>query len=302
MVTYKDRSESINPTETAQLHVTFRSFSTGLPTDLDSFPTISIIQPSGNVLVSQTSAGVYHLATGIYGYDLPISINAPWGVWTDLWRGSVDGYQSVQERNFIVQNTQFQSSVPGDGYLSLGIDIGFDFSQVAIQNINKLLKTLRARLNSSGKKKGVDQFGNEFYSDCDIFSTDTLVTLLCNSLTMFNQIPHFTLFSMDDTTIIDQFHEVIVQGAVIYALAGKALIERGREYNLSDSGISFTPPTVSELLNTEWSTELSNFTEKVKFIKNSLKPSALGLGTLTISTSRNPAIARLRHLRARQIF
>ena len=63
---------------------------------------------------------------------------------------------------------------------------------------------------------------------------------------MFNQIPHFTLFSMDDTTIIDQFHEVIVQGAVIYALAGKALIERGRENNLSDSGIYFTPPTVSE--------------------------------------------------------
>jgi hypothetical protein len=59
---------------------------------------------------------------------------------------------------------------------------------------------------------------------------------------------------------------------------------------------------VSELLNSQWGTEISNHTEKVKLIKASMKPKPIGLGTLSGSISRSPQLARLRWLRARQII
>lgn len=301
-MTIRNRSEIVQSSDTVQLHVTFRSLATGLPADLTAFPQVRIIQPSGNVVLGPTFAGVYRLSTGVYGYDLSIGMNPSIGVWTDLWQGTgADGYILTQELKFVVQNTNLPG-VNTDGYLHIGDDPGFNYSQLAIQNINKLMKTLRARLNSSGKAKSVDQFGNPIYVDCDIYSAETLATFIANSLTMLNQIPHFTFFCFEDTEIIDQFHEVLVQGAVIYALASKALIERGREFSITDNGVNFTPPSVSELLTTQYTTELNLHKENVRFIKNSMKPAPCSLGTLTISTSRSPAISRLRHLRARQIF
>lgn len=301
MVTvFRSRSEIVGQTETVQLRVHFRDLSGNLA-DLPIFPNVTIIQPSGNVAINAASAGVYHLSTGVYGFDYTIGINSAIGVYTDFWRGALNGNILTNELNFVVINTQLPA-VNSDGYVALGDDPGFDYSQLATQNINKLLKTLRARLNSAGKAVSTDSFGNKIYVDCDIYSVDTLVTFLANSITLFNEIPHFTFFTFDDTPIIDQFHDIIVQGATIMALSSKALIERGREFQITDNGVNFTPPTVSELLNTEWSAELANHMEKVKLIKFNMKPSPIGLGTLTISTSRSPALARLRHLRARQLI
>lgn len=301
MVTvFRSRSEIVGQTETVQLRVHFRDLSGNLA-DLLIFPNITIIQPSGNVAINATSAGVYHLSTGVYGFDYQLGINGEIGVWTDFWSGSLNGNTVTYEMNFVVQNTQLPA-INSDGYEHLGDDPGFNYSQVAIRNINKLLKTLKARLNSAGKAVSTDSFGNKIYVDCDIYSVDTLVTFLASSLTLFNEIPHFTFFTFDDTEIIDQFHDIIVQGATLMALSSKALIERGREFQITDNGVQFTPPTVSELLNSEWSGELANHMEKLKLIKFNMKPSPLGLGTLTISTSRSPAMARLRHLRARQLF
>lgn len=300
MATYKYRGEIINQTEGIYLRAQFYDL-TGVPADLDAFPQVSIIQPSGNVVIGPTTSGVYRVGTGLYGFDYLTGINTNIGVWVDFWQGTIDGYVLTKELNFIIQNTQLPYT-NSDGYESLGDDPGFDFSQTAIRNLNKLLKTLKARLNSAGKSRGTDQFGNVSYSDCDIYSVDTLIAFLCNSLTDFNQIPHFTFFTMDDTDIIDTFHEAIVQGALIYAIASKALIERGREFQISDNGVQFTPPTVSDLLNTQYSTELTNHFEKLKIIKGNMKPSPLGLGTLTVSTARSPAISRLRHRRFGQFF
>jgi hypothetical protein len=119
---------------------------------------------------------------------------------------------------------------------------------------------------------------------------------------MFNEIPHFTCFTFNDSEITSHFQAIIVQGASLVALSSKALIERGREFTITDAGVSFVPPTVSELLNNQWNTSLVNHLEKLKIIKSSMKPGPFGLGTLTISTTRHPAVARLRHLRARQLF
>ena len=300
MVTLRTRSENVGFGETIQLRAQFKD-SLGNPADLDAFPTITLVQPSGNVALGPTSTGVFRLSTGLYGYDYPVMLNASIGVWNDIWDGILSGVPVSGSFLFVVQNTQLPA-VNTDGYVHLGDDVGFNYSQTAICNINVLLKTLRARLDSRGKATVKDKFGNDILVDCDIFSVDSLVSFLADSLTLFNEIPHFTFFTFEDTEVLQQFHNVIVQGATLMALSSKALLERGREFNFSDNGINFTPPTVSELMQSEWNTELSNHFEKIKLIKQNMKPGPLGLGTLTISTSRHPAISRLRHLRARQLF
>jgi hypothetical protein len=120
-------------------------------------------------------------------------------------------------------------------------------------------------------------------------------------LSAFNEIPTFTFFTFEDTEILSRFHEVIAQHAVIYALASKQMIEKGRELNITDNGLGFTPPGVSDVLGSQYGTELTNWFEKVKLIKANMKSAPLGLGTLR-TTSASPQVMRLRHLRARQIF
>lgn len=295
----KARSEFISPTDTVSLTALFKD-QNGNPANLDSFPQISIIAPSGLVTVGPTSAGVSQISTGKYQYDFKIGFAGPLGVWIDNWVGFLQGFRIEASFNFVVANTQMPG-IQTDGYEHLGQDVGFDYSQIEIHNINKLIKTLRTRLNSSGKSKSKDAFGNVIYVNCDIFSVDQLVSCLANSLTWFNEVPHFTFFSFADTQIIDQFHDVIVEGATLMALASEALISRGLEYTITDSGVSFNPPSMSELLNTQYTTELTHYYDKLKFIKNSMKPSPIGLGSFTLSGSAAPAFRRLRLLRERQL-
>jgi hypothetical protein len=164
------------------------------------------------------------------------------------------------------------------------------------------MKSLRARLNSAGKAKAADAYGNTIYVDCDIFSVDMLTTFIATALWDFNQVPYFTFFDFDNTDFIEQFGEILVEGATLYALVSQGLIERGREFAITDSGVNFNPPTVSELLETQYSTLLTVYWDKLKYIKNSLRPHPRGLGVFSMSSGLNPAFARLRHLRARRII
>lgn len=296
----KSRGQIINRTDIVQLHALFKD-SNGDVADLDALPTITLEEPSGNVALGPTSAGVYHLSTGLYGFDWQTGYNSSIGVWSDIWDGLLNGFRVSGAFNFVIHNTQMPF-VNTDGYEALGDDPGFNYSQISIHNINLLIKTLKARLDSSGKVQSTDEYGNIVYVDCDIYSTEQLAAFLANSLTAFNQIPHFTFYTFEDTDMIQQFHDVIVQGATLMALAGKALLEKGKEFQITDNSLSLPLPGVSDMMQTEWAAELANHWEKVKMIKANLKPSPMGLGTMTISTTRHPAIARLRHLKARQIF
>ena len=296
----KARGELIDVTDQVNLTVQFRDVS-GNPVDTDSFPTISIVQPSGLVALAPTSAGVARVGAGKYSFIYTIPINGPYGVYNDVWVGYVNGFRVQVQFDFVVLHTQVPA-INTDGYVHLGDDPGFNYSQAAIKNINKLLKSLKARLNSAGKAKSVDGYGNVTYVDCDIFSIDMLVTFLATALWDFNQVPFFTFFQFDDDNFVEQFGEILVEGATLYALASKSLIERGREFQVTDNGLNFNPPTVSELMNTQYSTLLSHYWEKLKYIKNSLRPAPRGLGVFSMNSAINPAFARLRHLRARRLY
>lgn len=296
----KARGELIDVTDQVNLTIQFKD-SLGDPVDTDSFPTISIIQPSGLVAIAPTSAGVGRIGVGKYSFIYTIPIIGPYGVFTDIWVGYVGGIRIETSFNFIVLHTQVPA-INVDGYAHLGDDPGFNYSQAAIKNINKLIKAMKARLNSSGKAKSTDGYGNVIYVDCDIFTIDMLVTFLATALWDFNQVPFFTFFQFDDDNFIEQFGEILIEGATLQALASKALIERGREFQITDNGLSFNPPTVSEMLNTQHGALLAHYWEKLKYIKNSLRPAPKGLGVFSMNSGMNPAFARLRHLRARRII
>jgi hypothetical protein len=297
----KQQGELLSPTDVVNLTSTFYDQG-GNPTNTDYFPTISLVMPSGLVGLPPTSAGVQQIDVGKYAYQFTIPFNGPYGVWAAIWQGSVYDITTVNTTNFVVFSSNLPAVADSDGSIHLGEDCGFDYSQLAIRNINKLMKTLRARLNSSGKSKTTDGYGNVIYVDCDIFSVDMLTSFIANALTDFNQVPYFTFFTFEDTYVIDQFHDILVEGATLMALASQALIEKGREFTITDNGVNFTPPAIAELLTTQYSTLLTSYTDKLKMIKNSMRPKPIGLGTFSMMGSANPLIKNLRLLRARQIF
>lgn len=299
-MTQRAVGELIQPKDSVALTVAFRD-PTGVLIDADSVPQITIIAPDGLVALGPTSAGVSKISTGKYQFDFTVGFTGPYGVWSYNWLGYANSFRMEASFNFVV-NTTDQPALNTDGYYALGDDPGFQYDQISIFNINKLLKTLRSRLNSRGKTKSTDAFGNVIYVDCDIFSVDNLVTFLASSLTLFNEIPHFTFFQFHETQFVNMFHDVLVEGAVVQALASQALIERGAEGTISDQGLGWNPPTISELLNTQFSTLLTLHMDKIKFIKNSMKPHPIGLGTFSINNGYNPAIRRLRHLKEKQIL
>lgn len=296
----KARGEFIDVTDQVNLTVQFKDGS-GNPINADSYPKISIVQPSGLVLLASTSVGVSQLSTGKYSYIFTVPINGPYGVFTDIWTGYVNGFRVETTFDFVVAHSQMPA-INSDGYVHLGDDPGFNYSQAAIININKLLRSLKARLNSSGKAKSTDSYGNVEYVDCDIFSIDMLVTFLGTALWDFNQVPYYSFFQFDEDNFIEQFGEILVEGATLYALASKSLIERGREFQITDNGLNFNPPTVSELMSSQYGALATVYWEKLKMIKASLRPQPFGLGTFSMSSSINPAFRRLRHLRSRRLY
>lgn len=295
----RTRTELIEVLDTVELTAAFRDGSGNL-VDTDSYPQVSIRQPSGAILVGPTSQGVQRLSIGKYQYSFTVPFGSLIGVYNDLWQTTINGFEVDATFSFVVLTTDVPA-INSDGYYHLGDDPGFDYSQTAIFNINKLLKALKARLRNTAKVKVKDIYGNDVFIDCAVFQTDILVDFLAMALTDFNQVPYLTFFTFEDTDMINLFLEVLVEAATIYALGSQAIIERGAEFNITDNGINFVPPTLSEILQTQYSALMTQHWDKLKYIKNSLRPSPRGLGTLR-PLAANPAFLRLRHLRARRFF
>lgn len=149
-----------------------------------------------------------------------------------------------------------------------------DLSFQGEENLEKLVKLIKARLHSSGKVKSQDNDGNVVYLDHDIFAPEMLEAFVALSISQFNQTPYFTFFSLNDTEFVDTFTDVLVMGAVLHALASQSLLERGREFTFSqgdgDAGIVFSPPSLAEMLNTQWATLLNHHHIKLKEIKSEI--------------------------------
>jgi len=193
---------------------------------------------------------------------------------------------------------------------SIGDEVDFDFSSGEIKGVNILLKYLKARLRSDGKKPKRDEYGS-FITDgygelvmeeCNVFSDEILVCFLCSALSEFNMIPFFTSFLFSDEIIHKTFSNAIVEGAYILALSSQALVEKGRDFTISDGGISYQPPALGDFIQSHHQAFLTSYRERLKFIKNSIRPNPVSFGTFTNLSSGAPAFVRLRHLRSRKII
>ena len=278
----------------------------GLPSDADSTPQIRITDPDGNVIVSATSTGVVRADVGLYVYTYSVGASVEKGLWTDTWYGQVAEASLSNEFKFLVADEA--SAVSGSA--RLGDEVEFDFSEAELTGLNILLKYLKARVQSDGQKPSRDQYGAFIYDgygelvmeDCNVFSDEVLACFLCSALSEFNMVPFFTSFSFSDEIIYKTFSHAIVEGAAILALSSQALVEKGRDFTISDGGISYQPPALGDFLVTNYNNFLSSYRERLKFIKNSIRPGPASYGTYTNLTSGAPAFTRLRHLRSRRII
>lgn len=278
----------------------------GLPMDAEEGPSIKLTNPDGSILVATTETGVTKEDVGLYIYSYDVSASADKGLWTDIWVATVDGVVLSNEFKFLV--TDEASAVSGS--VSLGDEVDFGFSESELVGLNILLKHLKARLRSDGKKPSRDQYG-AFITDgygelimeeCNVFSDEVLACFLSASLSEFNMIPFFTSFTFSDEIIYKTFAHAITEGALILALSSQALVEKGRDFTISDGGISYQPPALGDFLSTHYQNFMTSYRERLKFIKNSIRPNPTSFGTFTNLSSGAPAFVRLRHLRSRKII
>lgn len=283
----------------------------------DEIPTVEIYDQDNNLLLTSNPDDVNHLGDGLYEYVYTVPSDGDTGTWRDRWVAKIGGADLDTDTlpedmslSFTVVTPNFGLSIDsGPGKIKIADDVVFDFSPEEIEGINILLKFLKARLRSVGKRPQRDEFGAFLYDgygelvtdDCDVFTNDILVTLLMQALSEFNSTPFFTGYSFADPLVKNLFAQVIVEGAYVFALASQSLLEKGRDFTISDGGISYQPPQLGDFLNTHYSNWLTSYRERLKFIKNNIRPGPMNFGTHTNLTGAAPAYLRLRHLRARRI-
>jgi len=169
-------------------------------------------------------------------------------------------------------------------HLDNGTDITYD------QVLANLRQLLRAMLKDGGYQDAFSASSPE----CKVFTDEELTALLEGALSYFNGIPHFTDYTF--ITLPQRWYMIITQGAFLLSLAAQGLREVGREFNITDNGISFTPPAISAYLQTVHSTQYATWITEIDKIKSNIKPQPRAVGTFRV-LALNPALLRLRHLR-----
>ena len=281
----------------------------GFAKDANATPKIQIKDANGTLILAATNTGVLRVSEGLYKYVFDVGTTVEKGLWVDTWAATVSGVNLSDSFNFLVTD-QSSAAALGATTIKLADSVDFDFSHAELTGINILMKYLKARVRSDGKKPKrdaygafvTDGYGELVLEDCNVFTDEILATFLCISLSEFNMVPFFTSFTFADQIIYKTFAHMIVEGAVILALASQSLIEKGREFTISDGGINYQPAALADHLNTQYNNLLSGHLERLKFIKDSIRPNPTSYGTFTNLSSGAPAFVRLRHLRSRKII
>jgi len=276
----------------------------------DDTPSVQISDLDGNIILASTNENVDHLGDGLYQYIYRVDPLGDAGLWTDDWNAVID--ESPLSTSFIftvISPSTGLSANTGPGKVSLADDVVFDFSPEEIVGVNILLKYLKSRLRSTGKKPVRDINGSYVLDDageivteaCNVFEDEILICFLLQALHELNSTPFFTAYLFSDDLIKTTLSQLVVEGSFIFAIASQSLVEKGREFQISDGGVSYQPPQLADFLSSTYGTWLSSYREKLKFVKNSIRPGPRGYGTHTNLGGSSPAYTRLRHLRARRI-
>lgn len=279
--------------------------------DADKTPYIAIRDTEGDTILESTKKNVSRLDVGLYEYLFRVPEDAEQGTWMDDWTAIFDKTEFTSTQFFsVISPVEGLTATEGPAKIKLGDDVVFDFTQEELKGINVLLKLLKLRLRSHGISPVRDEFGKiltDGYGEiitkeCNVFDDDVLVGMLISALSEFNSTPFFTTYRFSDELVYIMFSQPIVEIAYIFAVAGQALIEKGRDFTISDGGINYQAPQLGDFIQSHFSTWLTASRERIKFIKNSIRPGPVSFGTYSNLSSGAPAFTRLRHLRARRIF
>lgn len=283
----------------------------GDPIEPDDVPKFRIIDAESNVIQDYTDDDVTKSADGLYQVLYEVPSDGDLGIWSDEWQAEIGGQTLNTVFIFtVVDADEGVAPTTGPGKIRLGDDVVFNFSDEEIRGINICLKFLKARLRSTAKKPARDEwgaflrdgYGEIITENCDVFEDEILIAFLCQSLSEFNSTPFFTGYTFADPIIQTLFYQVIVEGAYVFALASQAIVEKGRDFTVSDGGISYQPPQLGDFLQTNYSTWLTSYRERLKFIKNSIRPAPHGIGAYSNLGTASPAVLRQRHLRSRRLI
>lgn len=130
------------------------------------------------------------------------------------------------------------------------------------------VKLVRARLADDGTIKAKDNLGNEIYVKSQVYTDDQIHSFLEGSLQRLNTLLPKGL-SFEATPIeVFELADLVIQGAVITALASKALVEKGREFALLDGGVEYHPPSVSDTMMRQWEVELTDYRSKIEMVRS----------------------------------
>ncbi len=120
---------------------------------------------------------------------------------------------------------------------------------------DKVLEFVRHRLSDTSK---------------NVFTDEELDSFIWMAVTTFNSIPPFTNISLSNGKLSETIVPYVAKLTVAYALASKALIERGREVSIADGGINYTPPNVADLLQNQYIFEMDNFYQNISSVKTAI--------------------------------
>lgn len=114
----------------------------------------------------------------------------------------------------------------------------------------------------------IDVHQNEVINAKNVFSDLQIRKFLEISLLRLN-----CFLSMMNLKLVEEkvesclFGDMIVQGAVITALASKALIEAGREFSYEDKGVAYYSPNISYIFMNQWELELQDYRFKIDLLQ-----------------------------------
>lgn len=281
---------AIPPGGTIRLEVQFRD-SAGLARDTDQFPQIEIANSAGFIVRPASNFGVRRLSEGRYRLQYEVPDGYADGVWKDTWSATLDGFANIARFDFNVTSPGTITAT-GDTVSSPEMKIGdipkINFTQEEIFGINMLMQKLRFRLRNTQRKPDGTR--------CDILSIEDMESFIWLALSEFNATPTFTAYTFADPSIYTIFSDLIVEGAYLKSLPSLIPAEVGREWVVTDDGISVTPASVSGALNNILSALYSEYRAKLKEAKRNHRPAPLGMGAGQLAVA-HPTFRRLRNIR-----
>lgn len=276
-----------------RLEIQFKD-SAGNARDTDPFPSIEILDAAGFSVRSASNDSIIRLGTGHFRFEYTVPTGFTEGVWVDQWTGQIDGYAVIAAFDFTVDSTgtaEAAGDTVSEPEMKIGDEPTIHFSQNEIFGINVLMKKLKIRLKNTQRRPDGTR--------CDILSVKEMAGYLDLALSEFNATPTFTGYLFSDPAIYTIFADLLVEGAYLKALPSLIPVEAGREWVVSDNGISITPASVSSSLNSVMSALYSEYRAKLKEAKRNHRPAPLGMGAGSILSS-NPVYRRLRQIKFNQ--